>query len=213
MKFRKFELGAACLGAVLLAAALGGCATLSEEQCLANDWKTVGYADGAAGYSPSRLLKHTDACMKHGVNPDREAYLAGHAEGIVVFCTPRNGFQRGQSGYAYSQVCPPQLEPAFHAAYQDGRQIYLAAAEVRRLDGLIKRKAAELKDVKDEIATTEEQLVSDETTSAERAGLLEHTKELSRKQGELETEIGELRVQAALKRQALAQLRATLAYL
>jgi hypothetical protein len=201
------------VGALVLALAFSGCATMSEEQCLANDWRTVGYADGANGYSQARLLKHQDACMKHGVNPDREAYLVGHRDGLTVFCTPRNGFIRGQNGYAYSKVCPAELDGAFQAAYQDGRQIYLAAAEVKRLNALIVAKSAAVEEIKQELILTEQHLVSDETTSEERAGLLEHTKELSRKQGELENEIEELKVQAALKSRELAELRETLAYL
>lgn len=212
MDTRILEIGAIRLGMVLFALALGGCASMSEEQCLANDWQTVGYADGARGQSPARLLKHTDACMKHGVKPDRDEYLAGHAEGVVVFCTPRNGFIRGQNGSGYSQICPVELERAFHAAYQDGRQIYLAAAEVRRLDTLIQHKAVELDEIKQELILTEQHIISDEATTEERAGLLEHTKELARKQGQLETEIGELKVQAALTRRDLAELRAIHAY-
>ena len=151
--------------------------------------------------------------MKHGVNPDREAYLSGYRNGVTVFCTPRNGFMRGESGYSYSRVCPPELERSFHAAYQDGRQIYLASAEVKRIDALIYSKSAAVDEIKQEIILTEQHIVSDDTTSAERAGLLEHTKELARKQGQLETEIGALKVQAALNRQKLAELRETLAYL
>ncbi len=212
MNTRKRDIGAG-LGVLIVVVALAGCATMSENQCLANDWQTVGYADGANGHGPSRLLKHQDACMKHGVNPDREAYLSGYRNGVTVFCTPRNGFMRGESGYSYSQVCPPELERAFHAGYRDGRQIYLAGAEVKRLDALIYTKSAAVEEIKEEIVLTEQHLVSDDTTSAERAGLLEHTKELSRKQGRLESEIVELKVQAALQRHALAELRATLAYL
>lgn len=212
MSTRSREFGAG-LAVLVLIVALAGCATLSEQQCLANDWQTVGYADGANGHGPSRLLKHQDACMKHGVNPDREAYLSGHRNGLTVFCTARNGFMRGQSGYSYSQVCPPELERAFHAAYQDGRELYLASAQIKRLDALIQSKSAAVEEIKEESILTEQHLVSDDTTSAERVALLEHTKELSRKQGQLETEIVQLTVETALRRQELAELRATFARL
>jgi hypothetical protein len=42
--------------AVSAFALLAGCATLSESQCAANDWQTVGYCDGASGQDSSRLL-------------------------------------------------------------------------------------------------------------------------------------------------------------
>ena len=54
------------LTALLAIALLSGCATLSESQCAANDWQTVGYSDGARGQDSSRLLNHQNACMKHG---------------------------------------------------------------------------------------------------------------------------------------------------
>ena len=84
--------------ALLAIALLAGCATLSESQCAANDWQTVGYSDGVSGQDSSRLLKHQNACMKHGVTPDRMAYLVGWEEGVVRYCTPDNGFQQGQRG-------------------------------------------------------------------------------------------------------------------
>ena len=48
-------------------ALLGGCASggsVSENQCIASDWQTLGYRDGVAGYRSSRLLKHQDACVQ-----------------------------------------------------------------------------------------------------------------------------------------------------
>ena len=79
-----------CLAALFLAS---GCATLSESQCVASDWQTVGYADGLKGAQSSQLLKHQNACVKHGVIPERDAYLAGWEEGVRQYCLPENGFE------------------------------------------------------------------------------------------------------------------------
>ena len=92
-----------CLTVLL---ALGGCATLSESQCVASDWQSIGYRDGMNGTHHSQLFKHQNACVKHGVTPDREAYMAGWNEGVVQYCQPANGFAAGERGSAYANVCP-----------------------------------------------------------------------------------------------------------
>ena len=96
-------------------ASLAGCAstTLSENQCKANDWYTVGYADGSSGYDASRLLQHDDACVEHGIIPDRAQYTAGWDAGIAQYCTPENGFDLGERGGLYNRICPANLENDF----------------------------------------------------------------------------------------------------
>ena len=58
---------------VALLFALAGCSSnsVSESQCIAGDWQTIGYRDGANGNRSTQLLAHQDACVKHGVIPDR----------------------------------------------------------------------------------------------------------------------------------------------
>ena len=65
---------------------LVGCAgrtTVSENQCTAGDWQTLGYRDGVNGHRSSRLLQHQDACVRHGIVPDRAGYMVGWEEGIT----------------------------------------------------------------------------------------------------------------------------------
>ncbi len=200
------------LGICLTAIGLSGCATLSESQCIANDWETVGYRDGAAGNSSSQLLKHQNACVKHGVVPDREAYLAGWNEGVRQFCQPENAFTAGESGHRYANVCPTELQGSFHAAYQEGRQLYLAQSEINELNGQIAQKERRLDQIAKEIREAEASLVADGTDPAERRRLLDETKSLAQEQGQLEAEIRELTVDAAVKAERLKALRQTLAW-
>lgn len=204
------QLTALC-GAIALAA-LGGCASLSESQCIASDWQTVGYADGKNGTSQSQLLKHQNACMKHGVIPDRDAYLAGWNEGVAQYCTPQNGFAAGERGAAYSNVCPEHMHDAFYAAYQNGRQLHLAQAEINSLQRAIAQKEHRLNHVAEEIADTEALLIEADLTSLERRALLDDTKALAQEQGALQTEIQDLKVDVALKAERLELLRRDLAY-
>ncbi len=103
-----------CLGVL---SGLAGCATLSESQCVAGDWQTVGYRDGMNGIHHSRLLKHQNACVKHGITPDRTAYMDGWNDGGVRYCQPENGFAAGERRSAYSNVCPQTMQGTFYAAY------------------------------------------------------------------------------------------------
>ena len=201
------------LGGVMAAMLLlSGCATLSESQCIASDWKTVGYRDGLAGSQSSQLLKHQNACVKHGVVPDREDYLAGWDEGVRQYCLPENGFSAGERGRSYNNVCPESMQAAFYGAYQEGRQLYQAQAEINALSRQISQKEYRLKQIADDLTTTESRLVDDATPSMERRELLSETKQLAEEQGQLETEIQDLKIQVALKTERLKSLRQTLAY-
>jgi hypothetical protein len=190
---------------------LSGCATLSESQCAANDWQTVGYSDGASGRDSSRLLKHQNACMKHGVPPDRVAYMAGWEEGVVRYCTPDNGFQQGQRGSGYRNVCPSDLEPGFHDAFLAGRELYLAQAEIHKMERSIASKSRALKQVEQDLRQAEASIVAGATSETDRMRLLAETKSLARTQGQLESAITELRVQSAVKKERLEVLRQGLA--
>lgn len=101
-----------------------GCATLSKEECLMANWYDIGYEDGAKGYPTSRIAKHRKACVKHGVHSDLQTYLDGHASGLVVYCTPQNGYQLGLRGGALNTLCQGPSSDGFVRAYYDGQEIY-----------------------------------------------------------------------------------------
>jgi len=191
---------------------ISGCATLSESQCVASDWQTVGYRDGMNGTHHAQLLKHQNACVKHGVTPDRTAYMDGWNDGVVQYCQPDNGFAAGERGAAYANVCPDYLKDAFYAAYQDGRQLHLAQVEINDMNRAISQKAHGLEHLKKEISATEALLIEGDLTSLERRELLDETKELAKEQGQLETEIEALKIDVAVKTERLANLRHKLVY-
>ena len=61
---------------------LSGCATMSADECVMSDWHTIGFEDGARGYTADQLGNRRKSCAKHGVAPDFEAYQAGREEGL-----------------------------------------------------------------------------------------------------------------------------------
>jgi hypothetical protein len=130
MRHRATHLSA-IVTAFVVAAAVSGCATgLDREQCLAADWRTIGYEDGLHGQPADRISAHRVACAKHQVTPNLAAYSEGRERGLVEYCQARNGFRVGLAGAGYANVCSTAAEPAFIGAYRWGRQIHDARAEL-----------------------------------------------------------------------------------
>lgn len=199
-------------GTLCAAVLVSGCATLSESQCLAGDWQTVGYRDGLNGTASSQLLQHQNACMKHGIAPDRGTYLLGWNEGVEQYCQPGNGFNVGKQGGGYSSICPAHLKDAYYAAYQDGRLLYNAQSEVDRINRQISQKQYRIEQLSGDLSEAEGLLISDDVSSETRLELLLESKSLAEKQGELKADIVQLKVALAEKSQHLNQLRNDLAY-
>ena len=123
---------ATCAAGALAAALLGGCSTgMGKDQCVAADWRTIGYEDGLHGLPADRIGAHRAACAKHQVTPNLAAYSEGRERGLRGYCQPKNGFRAGINGYAYANVCSGAAEAAFVDSYRYGRQIHDARAELR----------------------------------------------------------------------------------
>ncbi len=172
--------------------ALGGCATMSGEECMATDWSAVGYEDGARGYTSDRFATHRKACAKHGVTADFGAYQSGREHGLREYCQPGRGFDVGASGGRYYGVCDVQLEGDFLDAYNAGAQLYSLRSNVNRANAEINARERELEELRDQMKQNELLLVDDETTMEQRIVLLADLKEMSERKGRLEAEIREL---------------------
>jgi hypothetical protein len=196
-------------------AVLAGCArtSLTESQCVAGDWETVGYRDGSRGLPQSHLLEHQNACGRHGVVPERERYLEGWQDGVTRFCTPTNGFARGERGADYPHVCPSALEAAFESAYRDGRTLYLARSELARLERLHAARLAELDDVDEALTETALRIATDREASAEeRAAWIAESMRLTRSRVHLETEIEAIAADVVAQRLHVDALQHELAF-
>lgn len=176
---------AALLLATLLV--LSGCATLSEEECLTADWFSIGFEDGANGYPSNRIGSHREACAKHGVTPDLRQYQDGHEEGLLSFCTARNGFSKARNGYQYSGICPPSLEPEFLDGYQAGREIYAVTSEISGLQREQRSNENELETSQRRLNEMEAVLFSDALTPEQRQASYNEITRLRERQGELKS--------------------------
>lgn len=110
-----------------------GCATISEEDCLAGNWADRGFKDGKSGTSRDRIADYSEACAKFGASPDRATYLANFERGLLRYCTYDKGYDRGEAGRGYNEVCSGALADDFSAGYEEGRAVYAIYKEHKSL--------------------------------------------------------------------------------
>lgn len=153
---------------VVSAIVLSGCASLSEEECLVADWHQIGVEDGSAGRDVNYLANHRKACAKVGVTPSLAQYEKGHALGAERYCVYANGLALGERGGAYNNVCSGELESEFGDGYHLGRARFDQRKIVSMLEETLLGYQDELEKVYEDIALTEEIIVSDASTPEER---------------------------------------------
>lgn len=151
-----------------------------------SDWRTVGYEDGLMGRSGTAIGTYRKACAKAGVTPDLDAYQAGRAEGLVEFCRPQNGYSLGERGGSYAGVCPTRVEPAFLAAYEEGRTLYTLRRDVSQLSSEFAQTEREIDDIEQAIENETLRMIGSGLTPEERLHILAETKRLAERKGELE---------------------------
>ncbi|MGD8418731.1 MAG: DUF2799 domain-containing protein [Pseudomonadales bacterium] len=189
--------------------AVAGCSSkpsVSENQCAAGDWQTIGYRDGVNGMRSSQLLAHQDACMEHGITPDRSQYMLGWDEGVREYCEPNNGFDVGERGWGHNNVCPEDMRAAFLAAYQEGRTLYQARADVANLEREIDQKTARLSEVKSQIVTTTAAQIDGSLTPTQRVELATRVQRLYEEKQQLEKELPDLEAELSIRNRELDRL-------
>jgi hypothetical protein len=125
---------------MLVCLTAGGCATMDKDECLVADWRLIGFQDGVQGKSAAAIGAYRKDCADYHVVPDLDAYQAGRREGLQQYCVPANGYRLGNAGRTYNAVCPAATERAFRAAYNTGRDIYLARSRVNNTRSQIQQK-------------------------------------------------------------------------
>jgi outer membrane murein-binding lipoprotein Lpp len=177
---------------VFAALALSGCSSMNKTECLATDWRTVGYEDGVAGQPGDHISHHRKACSKHGVTPNFSAYQAGRTQGLKEYCQPANGYELGVRGASYRGVCPEKSERAFLAAFEDGHELYTLRARVSDTKARLGAKRRDLDRAQHGVVASSADVMSDETSKEERADALVDAAQLAERVGRLKAEIRQL---------------------
>jgi hypothetical protein len=176
---------AAAAGAAL---ALGSCATMSAEQCMAGDWSGQGYVDGQSGLTMSRLDEHAEACAKHGISPDAASYAAGRRQGLVHYCTPPKGFEAGRTGSAYAGVCPSDLEADFIPAYRDGQIVHEVETALSNARGRVDSLGGRLEELDEKIVGKQAEARAEGLTDEQREQIRNRIQEIRRERADTERE-------------------------
>ncbi len=112
-----------------------GCATISEDSCIAGSWESLGYEDGRNGESRGKFSKIAETCTKYGIAADFSQYRIGYDQGLPLYCSYDKGVDHGESGSSVKTECREIDAIPYLDGYDEGRVIY----EIRReYDGLVK---------------------------------------------------------------------------
>lgn len=113
---------------------LGGCATMSPEECQTADWRDVGLRDGLQGLPLSHLDERIGDCAEAGVTVNGALYRQGRQEGLQSYCQPDNATRLGLDGQDYRGVCPASVDAEFRRRHGVAREVHAARKELRDLD-------------------------------------------------------------------------------
>jgi hypothetical protein len=199
-------------GLLATLATLSGCSTMSAKECVAADWRTVGYEDGVTGRTGDRIGRYRDACSEHGITPSLAEYQAGREQGLREFCKPVNGFHLGARGGGYNGVCPADLDQPFVDAYQSGRQLYALRSRVGSTQDEIDALRSEMEQIDRSLVTIGARMVDPAVTNEERAQLVIDTKHMAERKGEIKARIPQLESQLLVFQRELDDYQASLTY-
>jgi hypothetical protein len=130
------------LAGLALLGTLGGCASLSKDECLAANWEDVGVRDGASGRPEEYLIQHSTACARVNVVPDRGAWLQGREKGLERYCLPHRMYSLGEYGSGFDAgICRNFDQERLLDAYEKGRDVHHRAGVLSEID-------AELRDIR-----------------------------------------------------------------
>ena len=175
---------------LLAIAGLTGCASISKGECMSGSWSDIGYKDGVNGKARGKLADYTKTCAKYDVTPNRALYLSAFESGLVKYCTYERGYERGENGNSYNQVCSGDLSTNFSQGYDEGRVVYEIHREHKSLIASYEETLEALVNVRGRLAGD----IVDEDSEGNVIPLsANERKRLTKKQYRLEGELGDRR--------------------
>ncbi|MCD9027434.1 DUF2799 domain-containing protein [Luteimonas sp. BDR2-5] len=117
------------LACLALAWGLGGCVSLTPQQCATADWYRLGHDDSARGAQP-RIGRHVDACARAGIAADQPRYAQGYRDGLDLYCRPQVVMSLALRGEGSPDVCPIDQRAGLLPYHRAGRQVLDATRAV-----------------------------------------------------------------------------------
>jgi hypothetical protein len=120
---------------LLVLTQLGACAVMSKKECLAADWRLVGYGVAVNGDTDisEAYNRRQQTCSKYGASADWRQFQQGHADGIVEYCQLDNAAKLGANGISRvvdHQVCAERDYPGFRQAFNVGYKLHILRSRV-----------------------------------------------------------------------------------
>ena len=101
-----------------------GCATISEESCIAGSWESLGYEDATTGESRNHFNKIAETCTKYGITANATEYRTGYDAGLRQYCSYDKGYQHGTSGNWRKTECGEINATPYLDGYNEGLPLY-----------------------------------------------------------------------------------------
>lgn len=101
-----------------------GCASISEDSCIAGSWESLGYEDGREGESRGHFSKIAETCAKYGITADAVQYRVGYDQGLPLYCSYDRGVKHGETGNSLKTECREINAVPYFDGYDEGRVIY-----------------------------------------------------------------------------------------
>lgn len=103
---------------------ISACSTMKSQECVNANWRDIGFNDAIQGRTVW-LESRTQTCAKANLKPNKSAYIAGHREGSIQFCTYKNGYNYGRRNEVRTPICvSPNLSKPFYDGYKEGLSAY-----------------------------------------------------------------------------------------
>jgi len=118
------------ISALLSMMLLGGCASLSQSECISADWYDVGVHNALEGQKKDYVAEHFKACSKYQITPDLVEYKLGWMEGVQRFCTAQSAWRYGLTRHQYQNTCSINAEKQFLPAYRLAKKVLAKRSEI-----------------------------------------------------------------------------------
>ena len=157
----------------LILAALSGCESLTDAECVSADWYQIGVTDGAEGRGTDRIEAHRKACADVGVAPDAERWLAGRERGLRLYCTPAKAYEVGREGRSIRPGCTEVELQRMAPAYEEGRNYWRLELEIRDLKSDIREIDHDLASLPPDASAARARLFAERARLLSRLSLVE----------------------------------------
>lgn len=122
------------------------CSTFSKNDCKNMNWQNAGYQTALDGEKADHRIKYylKECTNEHKVTVNLDAFTKGYDQGIKIYCSEANLYQKGLSGKIYKNICK---ESESTANFSIGRSQYLEK-KVLELENDIQRLNNDIDDLR-----------------------------------------------------------------